>query len=429
MRNPVRSIIGHLDGLWNAPSEVVSDKNFKDMKKLVSHAIKTVPFYSELGIDSVSSWEEFKKLPIVTKSDIQADPSKFKSNNVPESLLPLYECSSSGSTGKPLTVLRTEMQGLIDDFESLHEFKLHGCDLSKKFAVIRAECSNEEHSSWGLLPDMIATGPLCMLNSSTDIQTQFNWILEQHPEYLMTFPTNLKELLKYSKKMGMKPESIKIVFTTGEPMPLEFSTEVENLWGVKVADLYSSQELGKIAMQCPYDAENYHVQADTILVEILNDFDEQCNPGEIGRVVVTNLNSYAMPLIRYENGDYAEAGTLCSCGCMWPTIKSIIGRERNMITLPNGSKHWPSFPSEEWIAIDEHIKQFQLVQHSTDSIEVKLVRPGLILGTEWKLEDKICHMLNRRFGANFLYCFTYFDALHPGTNGKFEDFISLIESE
>ena len=77
--------------------------------------------------------------------------------------------------------------------------------------------------------------------------------------------------------------------------------------------MYSSQEVGYIALQCP-ENESYHIQAENVLVEILDDDGLPCEPGEVGRVVVTALHNLATPLLRYDIGDYAEVGSPCSCG-------------------------------------------------------------------------------------------------------------------
>ena len=85
--------------------------------------------------------------------------------------------------------------------------------------------------------------------------------------------------------------------------------------------------------------------AESVLVEILNDDGTPCAPGEIGRVVVTALQNFATPLIRYEVGDYAEASAPCPCGRGLPVIRRIMGRVRNLLVLPDGKKIWPAFGS------------------------------------------------------------------------------------
>jgi phenylacetate-CoA ligase len=138
-------------------------------------------------------------------------------------------------------------------------------------------------------------------------------------------------------------------------------------------DIYSAQEVGYIALQCPR-FEHYHVQAENLLVEILDEQDNSCEPGQIGRVIVSSLHNFAMPLIRYDIGDYAEAGAQCACGRRLPVLKRILGRVRNMLTLPDGRRRWPSFPSSAWSHVAP-ITQLQMVQKSRDAILLRVLAP------------------------------------------------------
>ena len=61
---------------------------------------------------------------------------------------------------------------------------------------------------------------------------------------------------------------------------------------------------GIIALQCP-SGGLYHLQSESVHVEILDEAGRPCAPGEIGRVIVSPLHNFAMPLLRYESGDYA----------------------------------------------------------------------------------------------------------------------------
>ena len=72
-----------------------------------------------------------------------------------------------------------------------------------------------------------------------------------------------------------------------------------------------------MAYRCPSQA-GWHVNAETLLLEIVDASGQPCRPGEMGRVVITPFFSTAQPLIRYDHGDLAVAGEGCACGRTCP---------------------------------------------------------------------------------------------------------------
>jgi phenylacetate-CoA ligase len=185
--------------------------------------------------------------------------------------------------------------------------------------------------------------------------------------------------------------------------------------------MYSSQEAGIIALQCPASGL-YHVQSESLLVEVLDDEGLPCKPGETGRIIITDLHNFATPLIRYEIRDYAEVAAPCACGRGLPALARILGRRRNMVVFPNGERHWPLVGAYRFREIAD-IRQYQLVQHTTDDVEVKLVveRP-----LSHEQEAQLAALIHSALGYPFPLRFSYSDRELPRTQGgKFEEFVSL----
>lgn len=97
-----------------------------------------------------------------------------------------------------------------------------------------------------------------------------------------------------------------------------------------------------------------------------------CAPEQIGEVALTTLHNFAMPLIRYRLGDYAELGEACSCGRGLPVLRRIHGRRRNMLRLPDGRQLWPSIPASLWLDVVP-LEQFQLVQRNAAELQINYV--------------------------------------------------------
>lgn len=185
----------------------------------------------------------------------------------------------------------------------------------------------------------------------------------------------------------------------------------------------SSQEVGIIAIQCP-DSSLYHTMAENLIVEIVREDGSRCEVGETGRVVITDLSNLATPLLRYDIGDYAELGPLCPCGRGLSTLKRIHGRRRNMVTLPDGRRHWPLVGFQKYRDIAP-VLQYQLIQDAADHIEVRLLTERPLAAIE---QERLGEVIRTALGHAFALSFVYFEKEIPrGKNGKYEEFISRLE--
>ena len=164
------------------------------------------------------------------------------------------------------------------------------------------------------------------------------------------------------------------------------------------------------------------MQSESVLVEVLDADGMPCQPGATGRLVITALHNYAMPLIRYEIRDLAEVGGQCPCGRGLPVINRILGRTRNLVTLPNGQRHWPLVGFSRFRDVAP-VKQFQFVQTSLQEILARLVVERPLTGGE---EDALRKIMQDRLGFPFDIRFEYLDCIPRTAGGKYEEFISEI---
>jgi phenylacetate-CoA ligase len=256
---------------------------------------------------------------------------------------------------------------------------------------------------------------------SSDVDTQLDWLEREQPHYLLCYPSTLVELASRSLVRGLRMPWLREVTTISEVLPADARELCRQAWGVPVTDIYSSQEVGQIALQCP-ECTHYHVQSEAVLVEVLNDTGQPCGAGELGRVVVTTLHNYAMPLVRYEIGDYAEPGSRCTCGRGLPVLQRVAGRARNLLVLADGRRYWPRLGSRMFVEVAP-VLQAQYIQKDFDLIEVKLVVPQP-LGMEQ--EERLRRMILEGLPAGMRITFSYCDRIFRGAGGKYEDFVSEI---
>jgi len=416
---------------WLAPAELVS-LQMSALTRVLEFARATVPYYRDDPAYAVTGGapldvEAWARLPVLTRATIQDAGDRFASTEVPADHLPVKRITTSGSTGRPLSVLATEVTNLFWLGVTLRENRWHRRDVAARMAVIRPDPARKVPpegllaADWGMpIGTVFATGPLGLMSLQTDVAAQAQWLTEIDPQYVLTLPSNLLALVQHFRASGTRLPRLRQVCSMGETLTSEVRAACREVLGVGVTDMYSSQELGYVALQCP-DAECYHVQSEVVYVEVLDVHGAPCRPGQTGRVVVTPLHNFAMPLVRYEVGDYAEVGGPCRCGRGLPVLNRIMGRQRNMLTLPTGERLWPTFAAA-WQPL-EAIRQIQLVQTAPDAIRARIVGPRPLTTAE---EATFTSELGRCLGYPFEVSFAYLDAIDRSENMKFEDFVSLV---
>lgn len=408
--------------------EALREAQFEQLSVILRHAYETIPFYrsrlSAVGYkpNHPLTAETFLRIPLLQRSDIQTNGKALLSNRPPASHGRITSGLTSGSTGRPIEYYGTELTRFFWHAFTLREHVWHDRQIDGKLAAIRTGLKNTLAPTWGPPADIVfVTGPCATLDIRTDVEAQIDWLIEQDPKYLLTYPTNARALAQACLLRGLRPKSLCEVRTLGEMVDQEVRDLCRKAWGAKLVDIYSSREVGYLALQCP-DHEHYHVQAENLFLEVLDSDDRPCTAGQVGRIVISTLNNFAMPLVRYETNDYAEVGYPCSCGRGLPVLKRILGRRRNMVTLPNGHRHWPSTGYKEW-SVKLPIVQAQIVQRSLTTIEARLVPSRPLTHAE---EMEFAAILQRSLGYPFEILFSYQQTLLRSVGGKFEDFVSEL---
>jgi phenylacetate-CoA ligase len=167
------------------------------------------------------------------------------------------------------------------------------------------------------------------------------------------------------------------------------------------------------------------VQCENVLLEVLDDENKPCQPGETGRVVISSLHNFASPLIRYDVGDYAEVGSPCDCGRGLPVLNRIYGRARNMLIYPDGNTAWPYLGGAGYYKEIAPIHQFQVIQTATDTLEFHLVVEAPLDSQQKKT---LISRLHKTLRYPFNIEFHYHGVIKRSAGGKYEDFISRIVS-
>lgn len=177
-----------------------------------------------------------------------------------------------------------------------------------------------------------------------------------------------------------------------------------------------------MGLQCPLH-EHLHVQAENVLLEVLDESGQPCPQGVIGRIVVTALHNFATPLIRYDIGDRGELGPPCPCGRGLPVLTKVVGRSRDMVILPTGGRHWPLLGVYEFRTVAQ-IRQYQIVQESLTTLRARLVVDSPLTPSQ---EQSLAEIIGRAIGYPFSVVFEYPTSIARTPGGKFREFICAVE--
>jgi phenylacetate-CoA ligase len=402
-----------------APADVIRAGQHTQIGLVAAHAYATSGFWRErleaAGFGHDGDW--FARLPMLTRGEVKAAGPDAYGHPVPPGHGEVFEIVTSGSTGTPLAIAKTELAVRFWNAITLRDSLWRGRDLRGKLAVIRVGGARGVIDSWGAAYAGYSTGPCVQFDARDDTDSQLDWLHAETPAVLLTHASNLRALAVRSLERNLRLPGLTETRSYSEQLPPDLAELVGQAWNVGVSDLYSANEVGYVALGCP-DSGLYHIQAEDVLVEIIGDDGKHCGEGEPGRVVVTSLHNFAMPLLRYELGDYATTGPPCTCGRTLPTIERILGRTRNMLRLPGGRTAFPGFPMGTLLKLPI-IRQVKFIQHSLSDIELELVLERPLTDDEQsELRAAVCRRLQHPFNV----VLTRVESIVLGRSYKREDF-------
>jgi len=313
---------------WLPPRDL-GELQLRQLDAVARHAWLTVPFYRWHWHGDYAAGESltratFERLPLTPRQSLHYDHEELRSSASPPAHGAISERALAGSEG----MLETELAGRWRQALELRDHLWHRRDFDGTLAEIGTEVEEGEARGWGAATGMIAAaGRSVFLGATAGLDLQLEWLQRHEPEYLLTAPSNAAALAQGSIARGIRLPKLREVRSSGAPVDADTREHCRRAWNVPVTGTYASGEAGCLALQCP-DHEHYHVQSESVLVEVLDERDRACPPGSMGRIVITTLQNFAMPLVRFESGDLAEVGAACPCGRGLPVLRRIVQHGR-----------------------------------------------------------------------------------------------------
>lgn len=366
--------------------EEIENEQLSKLNKILNHAYKNNHYYKNLldeyyNIENdkieLTTLSELQLIPFLTKDIIRKEKEKMYSNN--HQKRGSRKNTSGGSTGEPVLFIQDDLYRL-------------GCDAN--FFLFRSWMGIEPYDSnisiWGAIRDTFeGRKPLSIyikdffrnriiLNSfkmsEEDIKKYIELLNKHKPQVITAYVESIYQLAKFSKEKNILIEKQNVIHSAAGTLYDFMREEIENSFQCKVYNHYGSREVGSMASECSQH-DGLHIIMDRTLIEIVNEHGETCKPGEQGEIVVTNLDNYSMPLIRYKIGDVGvfQEYTNCDCGCNYPKLKKVIGRTSDLFKNKAGDLIDGQYFMVMLYFI-EGIKNIQIIQKALDKIIVRIVK-------------------------------------------------------
>jgi len=308
-----------------SPGELVHLQN-ELLRAAVSRAA-SIPFYAELwaerGFDPASfgGLADLARLPVVGAEEARAAFQLVNSRD---------RYATSGSSGTPLSVPRRAAEQRVWRAVGLRIWLEHGY----RWSDVTLRFDSQAGPPHPL--QRLGISRTRWISNELPLQERVDALLTAGARVVVGTPTVLRQVCATLESRGIRPPRPRVVFVQGEVCDARTRALIARSLGVEPVELYGLTEVGYVAWQCER-REGLHVNADAYVVEVLDD-GVPVAPGQVGRVVVTDLRGRTMPLLRYDTGDLARtADGPCRCGRPLPLLDSVEGRANESIVRRDGN--------------------------------------------------------------------------------------------
>lgn len=328
------------------PKERLRAAQRADLTRLVNHARSTTDFYrTRLNClfkpNGEIDWSKWSDLPIVTRADLSWQSTAIRSSKPVLAHGPFGIVKTSGSTGDPVSMLTTRLLSNMSTASLWRGQKWANFDWSATMIHLGADSekwkAGDLMGPWGpyWMKDALK-GKRVFSTYSTSPAQRLDFIKTHGADYAVFSSGTAVSFAEYLRASRTSAR-LNVAHFRGASANAFVRSDFRELLGAEIVEIYSSKEGGALAAPCPL-GHGWHQNAESVLLEVVDDHGKPVQPGQTGRVVITPFGSTAMPLIRYDQGDRAIAGPIetCPCGRTLPRITAFMGRLRDEFRRPNG---------------------------------------------------------------------------------------------
>ena len=386
---------------WLSPEDI-EQLQMRRLRRLAQHATEHVRYWREaLGTaglvpDDLRTLADLGRIPPLDKHALRENIyfDLLADNSEKRKMCKLVTC---GSTGEPLPVFVDQLQRDMRWANAMRNVEWTGY----RFGEPRAHLSHagagvpvrEALAEWThalfarrwLFPSFPVDAALLR---------RFAQHVRRHPATLIEGDTEVLALVALLlSAQGVPSLGAKAILTAGQTLSPETRQLIERQLGARVFDRYQSGEFGPIAQECER-SRGYHVNAESYIVEVVRE-GQPAREGEVGDVLVTDLNNRCLPLLRYRLADLAAISRRrCACGRGLPLLERIVGRSPSAVRGADGRYVPASFFARLFGDYEYAVRAYQVLQDSPGRILVRVVRTSRFTEmTEAEVRNRIAAVL------------------------------------
>jgi phenylacetate-CoA ligase len=334
----------------------------------------------QAGIDpaAIKRLDDIALMPLLSKSDVRSGLyfELFADNHDKRKM---HRISTSGSTGEPFITYGDTYQLEFRFATTLRALEWTGWRFGDRQARLwhqtigmsPLEIVRERVDAWFMRRLFVPAYEI----TPEALEEFVRRIREHRPVLVDGYAESLNFLAHYAMDGGDPGFSPRAIMSSAQMLTEQSRDAIERAFDARVFDKYGSREFSGIAYECGH-SRDHHVMDESYLVELLVD-GRPAKPGEIGEVVITDLNNFSVPLIRYRIGDLAMAvdqSVPCACGRHLSRVGRIEGRTQAIVHGADGTWLPGTFFAHFFKDFEYAVRFFQIHQSEAGSMTLRLVK-------------------------------------------------------
>ena len=404
--------------LYEHNNQCLKNINEKALNELLNHAVRTVEFYL-----SYRNFKSINDFPVIKKDIVHDNFEKFRSKNYFKKKN--YKVSTSGSTGVPFVLYQDLNKRKRNNADAIYYFKRVGYDIGNKLYEFEVWRSHNKKSKIKSFIQNIYQFDVSKLTNDKILQILNVLKKDKMPKAFLGFASAYESICQFfenNKENVAFNFNVKTIIANSEYLNDYTRVNMSKIFNAPIYSRYSNEELGIIAQQIEGSGEEFVINWASYYVELLDfNSDEPVEQGKPGRIVVTDLFNYCMPLIRFDTGDVGVFSNVKKGSI--PNFIKVEGRKMDIIYDTSGNIVSSFVVYTKFYNYYKFLRQYQFIQINQKEYVIKLN----LIHDSFDYEEDLISAVKVDFGNDAIVKIEYVNEIPPLNSGKRKKVMSLLK--